>query len=859
MLTSQIQPRALSESTIEESFKRLDASIDGLAKEERENRMVRFGENILATKKGPGLILRFLKEFTSPFVFLLLGVAGLSLYMGEQKDAIIIFAVLVLNAIIGTIQSSRANRALSALKKEESYQANCVISGRHSICNVQSLVPGDIIRVTAGDRIPADGRWVRAEELRVDESSLTGESVAVSKTSDAIQVKPDAIAADIRNAGYMGTIVVAGHGHLLITAIGKETEMGKIAEHLSDKRPEPPLVTRVRTLSHQVLIAVSAIAVLLFIAAIASGQQILAVVPLILALIVAIVPEGLPVVLTIVLAKGVKDMSAHKAIVKELQAVESLGGVDVIFTDKTGTITLNELHFRKAILQDGTHITKVQDKEGSIRIQGDREYALRFASLMASVADPDAHLEEHSRSVDPIDCAMLDLARSYQLDIPLQENVRPFDGVSRTRAVRTSHEEKPITIMAGSPEQVLKACGVTNEHQSSLLEMAQQGLRVIAFAERSGAGMEYEENDWKYLGMIGLWDEPRKEVKESIEWCQNHGIRVAMITGDHPETAYVIAKEVGLADTKSEVVLGEELMALQPQERSERLKSVRVIARATPETKMELIRITREEGLTVAMTGDGVNDAPALHAADIGVAMGATGTDVAREAADLVLLDDRFATIVSAVKEGRAVLGNVQKVVTYLFATNAMELFVIGAALILQLPSPLLAVQILWLNFVTDALPVLALAGEPSHGGREKPEHGKLLPKNGWSRIGLLGAVMGMVGLLSYMHALNTGNESERHSIVLFAMITVQWWAAFSVRSSTKSFFMMNPAGNKYLIGAIGTIALITLISFSGGPLSDLLKIMSFPLKTAIWILCVGAITLLPDEIWKWQKRRQMA
>ncbi len=859
MLTRQILPRELAGLDAETALEKLGSYEDGLNAEERQNRSVRFGKNRLPTKKDPSVLVRFLKEFSSPFVFLLLGVAALSLYMREWSDAIIITCVLLMNAGIGTFQSVRASRALKALKRDVSFEARCLVHGGHYVCNVSELVPGDIVQLQAGDRVPADGRWIRVNEVRVDESSLTGESVAVSKTDEAIELKANAIAADVRNAGYAGTTVVAGAGTILISAIGVETEVGRIAERLSEKRPEPPLVTRVRTLSHQVLVTVIVIALALFITSLASGRPILSSIPLILALIVAIVPEGLPVVLTIVLAKGVKDMSARNAIVKELQAVESLGGVDTIFTDKTGTLTLNELHFNRALLADGTQIHHAHDGDDRFRVKGKRANAERFAELMAAVADPGAGLEKRFRSVDPIDRAFLDLARAYELDVPIQHDVRPFDGVTRTRAVSTTlADESNVSVLAGSPEQIFKACGLKGKkHDEELVTMAKQGLRVIAFAESPKQQLAYDAKGWTYVGLVGLRDDPRKDADKAIRWCTEHDINVVMVTGDHPETAYVIAKEVGLAGKRSEVRLGEELMRMKPAKLREELKTLRIVARATPETKMRLIEAAREEKKIIAMTGDGVNDAPALHAADVGVAMGGTGTDVAREAADLVLTDDNFSTIVSAIREGRTVLGNVQKVVTYLFSTNAMELVVIGVALVLMLPAPLLPVQILWLNLVTDALPVLALASEPTHGGHTKPEFGKLLPRHAWIRIAVLGATMGAIGLAAYFHATMMGDGVFRLSLVLLAMTSMQWWAAFSVRSSTRSVFRLNPLGNKPLLAAIGIIVVVTLIAFSGGPLSHLLHVEPLPWNIWIWFVAIGALIFIPDELWKLVRRKK--
>jgi Ca2+-transporting ATPase len=860
MLNRQVLPREIAALPVPAALKTLESQREGLDEAERENRTVRFGKNALPEPKGVPVIARFFKEFTSPFVFLLLGVAGISLFLREWSDAVIISFVLVMNAGIGTLHSVRASRALAALKRNVTFETRCIISGAQRVCGVAELVPGDVLRLQAGDRIPADGRWISVMELRADESSLTGESVPVSKTNDAIEMKADAIAADVRNAGYAGTTIVAGTGLLLVCAIGPKTEMGRIAERLSEKRPVPPLVTRVRTLSHQVLAVVIAAALLLFIASLAGGRPVLSSIPLILALIVAVVPEGLPVVLTIVLAKGVRNMSGKNAVVKELQAVESLGGVDVIFTDKTGTLTRNELRFNRAVLADGTTVRRADGERDGFRADGNRGRAERFAEVMAAVADSGASLEARVRSIDPIDRALLDLAQSYGTAIPVQHESRPFDGATRTRAVAVSLKDgSDVSILAGSPEEVAAYCGLReDDYEHHLLSMAKHGLRVIAFAERSGRELSANVSGWKFAGLAGLLDEPRKDADLAVRWCEAHGIRVVMVTGDHLETALAVARQIGLTSGRSQAITGEQLMRLRPDELAKELKTLRVVARATPEVKMALIQAARKDGNIVAMTGDGVNDAPALHAADVGVAMGGTGTDVARQAADMVLVDDNFSTIVEAVKEGRAVLGNVRKALTYLFATNAMELAVIAAALAFTLPVPLLAVQILWLNLVTDALPVLALATEPTHGGRTKPERGKLLARREWLRIAALGAVMGLIGFGAYAYALSEDGDALRFSIVLLAMTSMQWWAAFSVRSSTRSVFALNPFGNKFLLAAIAVIAAVTIIALSGGPLTALLHLQPIPYSYWLWIVGAGALVLVPDELWKLTRRKKV-
>lgn len=750
MLTRHIHPNELATLSADAVLKKLGSAAGGLGADERANRLVRFGKNELPAKPGTPLAVRFLKEFASPFVFLLLGVMGVAFIMGERSDAIFIAAVVIVNAGMGTYYGARAHHALAALGEHVVLETRCISDGCPRTCAIGELVPGDVVALSAGDRIPADGRWIGANELRVDESAISGESIPVSKTNDPVELRSGAFPTDIRNAAYAGTNVVAGSGLLAISATGAETEFGKIAASLTTRRPDPPLVGRVRTLSHQVLIAISIIGAVFLIASIAIGRDVITSIMVILALVVAIIPEGLPAVLTIVLANGVRKMSRRNAIVRELQAVESLGGVDVIFTDKTGTLTKNELRARAIRLADGTTAAITEEGGGTVNCDNRCGEIRRFAAIVAAVADPAASSDARTpvKGVDPIDLALFDLPRALGIPIPVQTRVRPFDGQSRTRAVVAKHEDGSVmSVLAGSPERILSACGSNGAAaEEALRTMTTEALRVIAFASSPKDQVDADADGWTFEGFVGLRDEARPEANAAIAWCRTHGITVIMVTGDHPDTAFAIAKDVGLTKRRDDVVRGEELARMDDAGLARVLRTARVIARSTPETKMRLIAAARADGKLVAMTGDGVNDAPALHAADVGIAMGRSGTDIARESADLVLTDDNFATIIDAVQEGRSVVANVQKALTYVFSTHVMEISVIGAAMFFGLSTPLLPVQIIWLSVITDGLPLIALALEPSHGGHTKPPRNALLTRDTWERIIFLEGSWGSSG-----------------------------------------------------------------------------------------------------------------
>lgn len=861
MLTRQIPPREVAILDVPAAIARLSADASGLDEAERENRRIRFGRNELPSKPETSVITRFLSQFASPFVFLLLAVAAISLFTGEKKDALVIGFVLLMNATIGTVYSARASHSLRALQHQVVQKTRCLWKGRQNVCDVRDLVPGDVVLLTAGDRIPADGRWIEAVNVRVDESQLTGESVPVSKQDSAIRVGPDAIAADIGNAGYAGTLVISGNGKLLVCCTGAETEIGHIAAGLTKKRPEPPLIKRVRTLSHQILIAICSISVILLVTSVAAGQPLIGTIAVILALIVSAVPEGLPIVLTIVLARGVHAMSRRKAIVRELAAVEALGGVDLIFTDKTGTLTKNQLRLVEAELPDGTRAVIHHEEEGEpLRQSGNEETLLRFAESLAATADPAAWGQGELVGVDPINRAFTDLPRALNLSQPTRHAERPFEVERRTSSVsfsRATGEE--VTVLAGAPEAIFTACGENPEKYAALIKrMTGQGLRLIAVAEAAGRELERADGQWTYMGLAGLRDEARPEAAGAIAWCREHHIGVIMVTGDHPDTAFAIAKGLGIAERQGQVALGEELMRLDPSHLAETMEGIRVVARATPDTKMHLIRAARHGGRIIAMTGDGVNDAPALQAADVGVAMGKTGTDVAREASSLILTDDNFATIVAAIQEGRSVVANVEKVVTYLLSTSAAEVVIIGSALAMGQVSPLLPVQILWLNLVTDGFLDIALALEPTHGGHAKPPKGRLLTRRAWQRIALLGTTMGIIGFGASMYASGLNGATLHFSITLLVMSIMQWWNAWNARSATKSLFSLPVFANRPLLLATGTVSLLMVLALYWQPLSSLLRIGPVPFSVWLWAIPLGAIVVVVDELWKLGHRKSI-
>jgi len=852
----------------EEALSLMESRSTGLKNAEADARRASLGNNALPDPPKPHLLRRIFGQLTSPLILILIFVAAVAPLLGESKDAVIILFVLVFNTTIGVIQEGRAARALEMLHK--THVSTCTVrrEGRLITVPTSNVTIGDIVILREGDQIPADGRFIEDVGLRVDESMLTGESTPVTKTSLPLtDLSPTAALGDIRNAGYGQTLVVAGNGVLLVTTIGKDTEVGGIAKVLAGKQTEPPLVSRIRHLSRLIALVVACVTVILFVFGIASGRPTLSLLATVLSLAVSVVPEGLPIVLTLVLTRGVLRMAKRNAVVKKLSAVEGLGQIQVICTDKTGTLTTNQLVVQRVAA--GNTVYRVNGEgfgpKGHV-YHGNHECHVGHEATLDSLAQAalffgDGSLKRSEDGIwqpdgDPVNAAMRSFALRYQMPeeawTRLEE--RPFSYTRKHRSGRWMKGDASIAYLAGSPESVLAQSELSGDARRDALSLLSQfttdGLRVIAVAERDGGLPLDTDVPWRFVGFIGMGDALRPEVVSSIAWCREQGIRVVMITGDHPETALAIARKTGIANDMTQLLNGPDLEQLDENGLRDAIDRVRVFSRIAPTHKLRIIQAFRARGYLTAMTGDGVNDAPALHQADIGIAMGKGGTDVAREAAHLVLLDDNFATIVAAIQEGRVTVSNIRRVIMYLFSTSVAEVGVIALALLMQLPLPLLPAQIIWVNLVTDSFLDVSLAMEPQHGSTHR-SNGALIDRRSVGRMALLGTTMTIGTFIIFLKVLPSGDSVYIHTMTLTSLAAFQWLNAWNARSETRSFARLSPFSNPPLIAATVTVVSLQLLAMYTQPLQNLLGMM--PLNAADWalILAVVSSVVLVDELWK--------
>ncbi|MFH0811170.1 MAG: cation-translocating P-type ATPase [Pseudomonadota bacterium] len=823
------------------TFQDLESAPEGLTSEEAARRLQQFGPNVLREAKGTSALRRLLSQFSSLLVVSLVIAAVVSALLGEVIDAVVIFAVVLLSGGMGFLQEWRAERAIAALKRMAAPQADVVRDGRHVKVPSAELVPGDVLILQTGDRIPADCRIIEAASLKIDESALTGESAPAGKAPDRLE-REDLPLGDRGNMGYMATIITYGRGRGLVVATGMNTEFGHIAKMIQDVPSEKtPLEARLDAIGKG--LALIALAACLGGASlgVAKGYPVLDMFLWGVSLAVAAVPEALPAVVTGALAIGAKRMARRHAVVKRLPAVETLGGVTVICSDKTGTLTRNEMTVRGLWAAQ-----RLYDVSGAgYAPQGD------FHSAGATV-DPasdavlrrlaevglqcnDATLTQEGSSWrltgDPTEGALVALARKAGLGARCSRvSEAPFDSERKLMSVVCPEEGGYATYTKGAPEAVLARCThivigeghcqtLSPETRRDVLQtaerMAGDALRVLGFAFRRTATPpestpEEMERELTFVGLQAMMDPPREEAKEAIARCRSAGIKPVMITGDHQTTAAVIARELGLLRQGDEIVSGEDLDRMSDDELERRIHAIAVHARVSPEHKLRIVNAFKKRGEVVAMTGDGVNDAPALKRADIGVAMGITGTDVTKEAGDMILADDNFATIVAAVEEGRAIYDNIRKYLIFLLSCNIAEIVILVGAFFVGLPLPLIAIQILYVNLSTDGLPALALGVDPPAPGiMTRPprlRHEAVFDRRAIILMAVIAAWMGAVllSLFAYYLPLDPSGATllKAQSAMFAGMILFELFNAFNCRSDRQSGFKVGFFGNKWLNAA---------------------------------------------------------
>ncbi len=880
--------------TVPEIFQTLHSSVHGLSAAETTRRLEVYGPNTLPEAKIDGVPVIFLHQFQSPLIYILLAASMLIFAMGETIDGSIILAVLLFNAIVGTIQEGKAQNTLRALKKLVETKATVLREGKELIISDNDLAPGDIIILQEGEKIPADARIITAANLKIDEASLTGESGPIQKTAEVLyeRILPTA---DQKNMLFKGTHIVSGNGRAIVVATGIETVIGKISKEIAVIDTEIPLKTNIRNLSRLIIITVASTSTLLFLLGIASGKPVKEMFAVVVSLSVSIIPEGLPIVMTLVLATGVWRMSQRNVLVKKLQAVEALGQARIIAVDKTGTITKNEMVIQKVYLPAGKagvdgkmfEVSGIgYEPKGEIRLGENIIDPLNHPELLlagkiaAFCANAHVMFSEEKKiwhvSGDPTEAAMLVLSQKLgfhkddlERESPLVNEI-PFDYKLKYHATVHNDADKRFLTVVGAPEVILGLSKISKTEkqklESVIASMSQEGLRIIALAEHTNAPellIPDTIHSLTFIGFFGMKDALRPEVANAMQQATSAGIRVVMITGDHTITAQAIAKEAGIYHNGDTVLTGEDIDRLSEKELAEKLATTSVFARVSPDHKLAIIRAFRVRGEIVAMTGDGVNDALSLVAADIGVAMG-NGTEVAKEASDIVLLDNNFGSIVSAIEEGRSIYKTIKKVILYLIAGSVSQVFTIVGALFLGFPLPLLAAHIIWLNFVTDGFLDVSLAMEPKEegllrGNFERPK--KYLIDSLMVRRALLMALPLAAGALYLFQRYlptealaQTGFEADMAkawTIVLTTLAVGHWFNAWNCRHESKSIFQMNPFSNKYLVGATLIVISLQLLVVYNPLMQKLLRTVPLTISEWLVIISIAASIIFVEEIRK--------
>ena len=880
--------------TIDETLRLLETDRDrGLPRGEALARRERCGPNRLKEQAHKSIARRIAGQLNDPLILILAVAMGISLLLHEAGDAAIIVAVVILNAAVGIVQEGKADRAVEALRQISAPQASVVRDGRHSKIPAQELVPGDLVLLEAGNLVPADIRLIDSSGIYAEESALTGESEPVEKDAGFLAERAGDNSSP--NMAYMSTYVAKGRGLGVVTATGMETRIGHIAGMLhQDRERLTPLQRKLGELGRALSFLAVGICVFLFVVAVLQKRNVGDMLLTSVSLAVAAVPEGLPAIVTIVLALSVSRMVRVRTIVRRLSSVETLGAVEVVCSDKTGTLTQNRMTVTACYL-DGRLFTG-EDAAAAVggAWNGCGQPGSAAAHFLAgSVLCSDGILSETERMGDPSELALLGLAQTGGADTERLRASHPriaekgFDANRKMMTVVSRMDNGMISYTKGAAERILDGCGailqgggirpLTQRDRERISgvqkEMMARGLRVMGMAMDAGGSLR--EKDMVLIGLYGMRDPVRPEAAQAVRDFGQAGITTVMITGDHPDTAFFIARELGIADSRRQCLTGSELDRMSAHDFLGRLEQIRVFARVTPEHKVRIVEGYRTLGRTVAMTGDGVNDAPSLQAADVGIAMGLNGTDVARGAADFVLMDDNFATIRTAIREGRGIYENIRKSVLFLLSSNLGEIMTMLVTIVAGLPSPLKASSILWINLITDSLPALALGVDDNAGERlmrEKPRgrDDSLFARGGLLCVLCYGLVIGGVSLAAFLKVpydrivaeglpvtLHNVIEGLRISAVLaraqthaFVVLAVsQLFHAVGMRDVNRSVFRMNHRNNPYMIGAVGIGIALQAAVTEIGPLVGLFGTVRLGLMEWAQLLALSATPLIVHEL----------
>lgn len=861
---------------IEEVFDILETSPSGISSAEAKKRASVHGLNRIEEKKKKSPFLLFLGQFSDFMIAILIIAAVISAFLGEGMDSVAILLIVFLNAVIGFVQEYKAEKAMEKLKEMAEPEGIVIRDSEIKRVPVEEIVPGDLVLVEAGNVVPADVRLLEAYQLKVNEASLTGESVPVEKVTKVLHEKHLPLG-DRKNMLFKGTAVTMGRGKGIVVETGMRTELGRIATMLQEAKEEKtPLQKRLVDLGKKLSIAFLFICAIVFFIGLLRGGEPLILFITAVSLAVAAIPEALPAVITICLAFGAKKMVEENALIRRLPAVETLGSITYICTDKTGTLTVNKMKVEEVFWNKKIY------KKDEIKFSGDNSEpnSLLFFIKIAALSN-DASFQGDKFLGDPTEIALLQLGldsgiKKEEVEREMERVAEiPFD--SERKCMTTFHrwrDGKIISITKGAPEVIVSKSSkfvvekeikdidrnlltITNER------MAGDGLRVLGFAIREWDSLpenfepEKVENSLTFIGFIGMMDPPREEAFEAVKLCKSAGIKPVMITGDHPLTAKVIAKKLGILEDDYSIITGAKLDALTLEELEERVKRIQVYARVAPEQKLKIVEALQDKGEYVAMTGDGVNDAPSLKKADIGVAMGITGTDVAKEASDMILLDDNFATIVKAIKEGRKIYDNILKFIKYILASNVGEITTIFFAPFLGLPLPLQPIQILWINLVTDGLPGIAFSSEKEEIGiMERPPRN---PKESVFSKGLglsilwSGLFLGATTLLAQWLAIKFNLHWQ--TITFNVLCLTQLWHAFACKSFIRSTFEIGFTSNPFLFWTIIGTFLLQIGTIYIPLFNKVLKTSPLSLSELVIMLFFSSLLFFAVELEKLMKR----
>lgn len=845
---------------------------NGLSSTEALRRLEKYGKNKLETKKKKTLFKQFLSQLKDVMIYILIIAAIISAFLGEISDALIILLVIIINAVIGVIQESKAEKALDALKELSTPKALVKRDGSLKEILSEDIVPGDIVIIDAGRYIPGDLRLIDTANLKIEESAFTGESVPSEKDASFLPNKEIPIG-DQNNMAFMSTLATYGRGVGVVVSTGMNTEIGKIAKMIEqEENDETPLQKKLSELGKILGFLAVGICILIFIISFFQGRDLLEMFLTSISLAVAAIPEGLPAIVAIVLALGVQRMVKKNAIIRKLPAVETLGSVSIICSDKTGTLTQNKMTVTTVYTND-SYI-----KESDFNLNDNESKLLVDCMVLCN----DATYSEKSQTGDPTEIALLE--SPFKLNI-LKEKLEkefkrideiPFDSDRKLMTtVNLVDDKKARVFTKGALDSILSICNkisingklldFTKEYKAKVLEnsniMSDKALRVLAFAykdiSKENIVLDSLEKDLVFIGMVGMIDPPRLEVKDSIKLCKSAGITPVMITGDHKNTAFAIANELGIAEDISQAITGHEIDKFKEEEFNEKIINYRVFARVSPEHKVKIVKAFKSHGNIVSMTGDGVNDAPSLKAADIGVAMGITGTDVSKGASDMILTDDNFSTIVSAVEEGRKIYLNIKKSIVFLLSCNLGEILTLFTAILLNWNSPLQPIHILWVNLITDSFPALALGVDKTKEDvmNNPPRNPKesIFIKSDKIQLIINGVLIGGITLFAFKLGERLYADSLIHAQTMaFVVLSVsQLFLSLSLRSNTKSAFSLGIFSNKYLVYSILLGIFLQVIIISISFIANIFKVTPLLLYDWIVVILVSLIPFAINEILK--------